>query len=101
MRRQVCDLRIRMARSELLRRESNLQPSDSQAVLARQQAGHLPGGLRRVRLDHAHQQLCAASPGDGVTVTEVATRWGFASPSRFAARYHDTYGVPPSHTLRS
>jgi AraC-like DNA-binding protein len=57
--------------------------------------------LRRVRLDHAHQQLCAASPGDGVTVTEIAARWGFASPSRFAASYRGTYGVPPSHTLRS
>jgi AraC-like DNA-binding protein len=57
--------------------------------------------LRRVRLDHAHQQLCAASPGDGVTVTGIATRWGFASPSRFAASYRDTYGVLPSHTLRS
>jgi AraC-like DNA-binding protein len=57
--------------------------------------------LRRVRLDHAHQQLCAASPGDGVTVTEVAARWGFASPSRFAASYRDAYGVLPSYTLRS
>ena len=57
--------------------------------------------LRRVRLDHAHQQLCAASPGDGVTVTEVASRWGFASPSRFAASYRDAYGVLPSYTLRS
>jgi AraC-like DNA-binding protein len=57
--------------------------------------------LRRVRLDHAHRELCAANPSDGVTVTEIAIRWGFASPSRFAARYHDTYGVPPSHTLRS
>jgi len=57
--------------------------------------------LRRVRLDHAHQQLCAASPGDGVTVTEVATRWGFVSLSRFAATYRDAYGVPPSYTLRS
>ena len=57
--------------------------------------------LRRVRLDHAHQQLCAASPGDGVTVTEIASRWGFASPGRFAAHYRDTYGVLPSYTLRS
>jgi AraC-like DNA-binding protein len=57
--------------------------------------------LRRVRLDHAHRELCAANPSDGVTVTQIAIRWGFASPSRFAARYHDTYGVPPSHTLRS
>jgi len=57
--------------------------------------------LRRVRLDRAHQQLCAANPGDGVTVTEIATRWGFASPSRFAASYSATYGVLPSRTLRS
>ena len=57
--------------------------------------------LRRVRLDHAHQQLCPASRGDGVTVTEVATRWGFASPSRFASSYRDAYGVLPSYTLRS
>jgi AraC-like DNA-binding protein len=57
--------------------------------------------LRRVRLDHAHRQLYTANPGDGVTVTEIATRWGFASPSRFAAHYRDTYGVLPSHTLRS
>jgi len=57
--------------------------------------------LRRVRLDRAHQQLCAANPGDGVTVTEIATRWGFASPSRFAASYNAAYGVLPSRTLRS
>jgi AraC-like DNA-binding protein len=57
--------------------------------------------LRRVRLEFAHQQLHAATPGDGVTVTEIATRWGFASPSRFAASYRATYGVLPSHTLRS
>jgi AraC-like DNA-binding protein len=36
-----------------------------------------------------------------VTVTEIARRWGFASPSQFAARYRDSYGVPPSRTLRS
>jgi len=57
--------------------------------------------LRRVRLDCAHQELHAANPGDGVTVTDIATRWGFASPSRFAASYRATYGVLPSHTLRN
>jgi len=57
--------------------------------------------LRRVRLERAHQQLWAASPGDGVTVTKIASRWGFASPSRFAASYRATYGMLPSHTLRS
>ena len=28
-----------------------------------------------------------------------ASRWGFASPSRFAAVYRRAYGVPPNHTL--
>ena len=55
--------------------------------------------LRRVRLHHAHQELAQASPGDGTTVTTVAYRWGFTSPSRFAATYHATYGVLPSYTL--
>jgi len=36
-----------------------------------------------------------------VTVTEIATRWGFASPGRFAASYNAAYGVLPSRTLRS
>ena len=56
--------------------------------------------LRRVRLDHAHQDLKRASPGDGLTVTAVAYRWGFRSSSRFAAAYREAYGVSPSHTLR-
>jgi AraC-like DNA-binding protein len=56
--------------------------------------------LRQVRLDRAHAELLAASPGDGRTVTAVAERWGFPSPSRFTARYREAYGVPPSQTLR-
>ena len=56
--------------------------------------------LRQVRLQHAHQDLAQASPGDGTTVTTVSYRWGFPSPSRFAASYRAAYGVPPSDTLR-
>lgn len=56
--------------------------------------------LRRVRLDHAHQDLKRASPDDGLTVTAVAYRWGFPNPSRFAADYRRAYGVSPSRTLR-
>ena len=56
--------------------------------------------LRRVRLDHAHRELVGASGGDGLTVTEVAYRWGFSSPSRFAERYRAAFGVAPSQTLR-
>jgi AraC-like DNA-binding protein len=56
--------------------------------------------LRRVRLDHAHQDLVQASPGDGTTITTVSYRWGFPSPSQFAASYRAAYGVRPSDTLR-
>jgi AraC-like DNA-binding protein len=56
--------------------------------------------LRGVRLDHAHVELLTAAPGDGLTVTEVAYRWGFSSPSRFAAYYRETFGTGPADTLR-
>jgi Helix-turn-helix domain len=55
--------------------------------------------LRRVRRDHARQDLMRAGPGGGLTVTAVAYRWGFRSSSRFAAAYRRAYGVSPSHTL--
>ena len=55
--------------------------------------------LRRVRLEQAHLELLGADPGR-VTITAVAYRWGFASPSRFAAEYRQAYGYQPSRTLR-
>jgi transcriptional regulator GlxA family with amidase domain len=58
------------------------------------------GYLRRVRLDQAHRQLQATDP-DHDSVTAVAYRWGFGSPSRFATYYRRAYGVPPSQTLRN
>jgi AraC-like DNA-binding protein len=56
--------------------------------------------LRRVRLDHAHRELTTADPAME-TVTAVAYRWGFSSPSRFAAYYRQAYGAHPSQTLNS
>jgi AraC-like DNA-binding protein len=56
--------------------------------------------LRRVRLEHAHRELVAADPAEQ-TVTGIAYRWGFPSPSRFAVYYRDVYGVLPGHTLRN
>ena len=35
-----------------------------------------------------------------MTVTAVAYRWGFPSPSRFTAYYRQAYGVTPNQTLR-
>jgi anti-anti-sigma factor len=56
--------------------------------------------LRQVRLARAHADLTRASPGDSLTVTTVAYRWGFPSLSRFAAQYRHAYGVSPSRVLR-
>jgi AraC-like DNA-binding protein len=56
--------------------------------------------LRRVRLDEAHRELAAADPAGDLTVTAVAYRWGFSSPSRFAERYRVAFGCSPSETLR-
>ena len=56
--------------------------------------------LRRQRLGRAHNQLLAADPADGLTVRQVAARWGYANLSRFAADYRRAYGQPPSRTLR-
>jgi AraC-like DNA-binding protein len=55
--------------------------------------------LRRVRLERAHRELLAADPAR-TTVTAVASRWGFASPSRFTAYYRASFGALPSQTLQ-
>jgi AraC-like DNA-binding protein len=46
--------------------------------------------------EHAGQDISVADIAVGV----VARRWGFPSPSWFAAAYRRAYGVPPGHTLR-
>ncbi|MEU5910364.1 helix-turn-helix transcriptional regulator [Micromonospora sp. NPDC047527] len=56
--------------------------------------------LRRIRLDRAHRDLVRADPSRD-TVSAIASRWGFASHSRFTARYHASYGVPPRETLNA
>jgi len=58
--------------------------------------------LRRVRLDGAHRDLQARTPGGGDTVATVAAiayRWGFANPRLFAALYRAAYGRAPGVTL--
>ncbi|MDG9676114.1 helix-turn-helix transcriptional regulator [Micromonospora sp. DH14] len=56
--------------------------------------------LRRLRLARAHHDLVRADPRQE-TVSAIASRWGFASHSRFTARYHASYGVPPRETLNT
>ena len=49
--------------------------------------------LRSVRLQRAHLDLVA---DPDATISAIAHRWGFSSPSRFAAHYRATFGQPPS-----
>lgn len=56
--------------------------------------------LRRQRLERVREQLASAPPGT-VSVTEVATQWGFVHLSRFAATYRAAFAESPSETMRS
>ena len=67
----------------------------------RAQLGESPSAYaQRARLAAAHAALRDADPGDDITVTEVALRFGFAHTGRFAAAYRRRYGQAPSATLR-
>lgn len=54
--------------------------------------------VRGVRLDRVHDEL-SAGPREGITITDVAMRWGFFHPSRFAQQYRERFGVLPSQTV--
>ena len=56
--------------------------------------------LRERRLERVHEELMDATPGDGVTVTAVAERWGFHHLGSFGAEYRRRWGESPSQTLR-
>ncbi|WPO86419.1 helix-turn-helix transcriptional regulator [Herbiconiux sp. KACC 21604] len=69
----------------------------------RKQLGVTPlGYLREVRLARAHDDLLAegSAPERHATVNEIARRWFFTHPSRFAATYFAAYGVYPNDELR-
>lgn len=55
--------------------------------------------LRAVRLEAARAELLAANAGDE-HVVNVARRWAFANPGRFAAQYRARFGERPTDTLR-
>ncbi|SHG21189.1 AraC family transcriptional regulator [Geodermatophilus nigrescens] len=82
-------------------RAAGVGPRALQLAFARHLGLSPTGYMRRVRLEGAHRELQAADPTAGDTVAVIAGRWGFAKPDRFAAHYRATYGVLPSHTLRT
>ncbi|MBX6387633.1 MAG: AraC family transcriptional regulator [Frankia sp.] len=56
--------------------------------------------IRDRRLERARADLVDAEPADGVTVSEVAYRWGFNHLGNFSALYRHRFGESPSQTLR-
>jgi AraC-like DNA-binding protein len=56
--------------------------------------------LRQLRLEKVREELTTADPGT-VSVTEVATRWGFIHLGRFAAAYRQKFAELPSETARA
>jgi AraC-like DNA-binding protein len=54
--------------------------------------------LRRIRLDHVHADLLRGT--EVQRISDVAMRWGFFHPSRFARQYHERFGELPSETAR-
>jgi AraC-like DNA-binding protein len=55
--------------------------------------------VRKRRLECVHRDLEQAE--SGLSVTEVARRWGFDHLGRLAGDYRRSFGVPPSSTLRA
>lgn len=55
--------------------------------------------LQYLRLGAVHQELLQAKPSQ--TVCDIALKWGFPHPGRFAADYRKRFGQAPSETLQS
>lgn len=56
--------------------------------------------IRDRRLDRARATLMQALPDEGLTVTDVAHRWGFGHLGNFSVLYRRRFGESPSATLR-
>lgn len=54
--------------------------------------------LRDARMDNARRDLQSAPPA--LSVTDIATKWGFYQLGRFATEYKSRYGEAPSLTRR-
>lgn len=57
------------------------------------------GYLLDARLQRAHRDLVTANAATA-TVAQIALRWGFRHPGRFARHYRDKYGLYPEVTLK-
>jgi AraC-like DNA-binding protein len=66
----------------------------------RRDRGHHPAGLLwEARLRGVHRDLLAADPGSGVTVAQLAARWGFSRTGHFRVAYTRAFDATPECTL--
>lgn len=82
-------------------RAARMSPRGLQAAFRRELSTTPLAHLRALRLEAVRSELLATGPGAGATVADVAARWGFSHPGRFAAAYRDRFGENPATTLRS
>lgn len=62
--------------------------------------GMSPSRYLRLRRIHTARLALRRSPSGGAKIAEVAARFGFGNPGRFAQLYSDLFGEQPSATLR-
>ena len=68
-------------------------------VCCQEQLGVGPKRYLQLRRLHLARRAFRAASSDAVTVTEVATRYGFWHFGRLAGEYQSLFGEPPSSTL--
>jgi AraC family ethanolamine operon transcriptional activator len=57
--------------------------------------------LKMLRLNAARRELLRSAPGDsGISVTRLATKWGFFHLGRFSIDYRAMFGESPIETLK-
>jgi AraC-like DNA-binding protein len=83
---------------EILARIAGVSVRSLHAAFHEQRGESPMGYVRRIRLGRVRADLVRSDPTK-VRVTDVAMRWGFTHPSRFADQYREQFGELPSVTL--
>jgi len=79
-------------------RAAGVSPRTLSRAFRRRHGVGVMGFLKQRRLEAARGALQVAEP-ESTSVTEVALRYGFGNPGRFAAEYRKAFGEYPSETL--
>jgi len=80
---------------------SNVSVRTLQNLFAKDMDQSPTSWIKNRRLERVRSDLADADPNTDVTVTDIATRWGFTHLGRFAVTYKNRFGESPSRTLRT